>query len=106
MSLPFQWDSGNKKHVTEDYPERGNTIEEVESLFADSDFKPLPDRIDSRGEQQYHSVGLSNQNRLLYVVFSIRNGQIRPISCRPASRKERIRYAQISQQQRKEDPGN
>jgi uncharacterized DUF497 family protein len=90
----FQWDSGNIKHVIQDYPERANSIEEVQSVFNDPKFRPLPDRVDSRGEQQYSGVGLSNQNRLLFVAFSVRNGQIRPISCRPAGRKARDKYAQ------------
>lgn len=97
MPLPFQWDVGNTRHIIDDYPERGNTTNEIESLFADSLFAPLPDRVDNRGEQQYNAVGYSNQNRLLYVVFSVRSGYIRPISCRPASRKERNRYAKITQ---------
>ncbi len=100
--IEFQWDSGNIKHVIHDYPERGNTIEEVESVFTDPNFLPTPDRVDSRGEQQYSGVGLSNQNRLLFVAFSIRNGQIRPISCRPAGRKSRNQYAQDSQETNQE----
>ena len=88
----FQWDSGNIKHVIQDYPERANTTEEVESVFNDPKFRPVPDRVDNRGEQQYSGVGQSNQNRLLFVAFSVRNGQIRPISCRPASRKARDNY--------------
>jgi uncharacterized DUF497 family protein len=95
--LEFQWDSGNIKHVIYDYPERENTIEEIESVFTDPNFLPTPDRVDSRGEQQYSGVGLSNQNRLLFVAFVVRNGQIRPISCRPAGRKSRNQYAQDSQ---------
>jgi uncharacterized protein len=92
----FQWDTGNIKHVIQDYPERGNTIEEIQSVFDDPNFRPVADRVDSRGEQQYKAVGLSNQSRLLFVAYSIRNDQIRPISCRLASRKERNRYAQIT----------
>jgi uncharacterized DUF497 family protein len=92
--LEFQWDAANKGHIIDQYPERANTVEEVESLFVDPNFRPVPDRIDSRGEQQYSGVGLSNQNRLLFVAFSYRNGQIRPISCRPAGRKSRNQYAQ------------
>lgn len=95
--MDFQWDGGNIKHVIQDYPERENTVEEIESVFTDPHFLPTPDRVDSRGEQQYSGVGLSNQNRLLFVAFTIRNGQIRPISCRPASRKSRNQYAQDSQ---------
>lgn len=97
MSLPFQWDAGNIRHVIDEYPERGNTTDEIESLFADHTFVPRPDRMDSWGEQQYNAIGRSNQNRLLYVVFSVRNNQIRPISCRQASQKERNHYAQITQ---------
>lgn len=64
------------------YSERVNTMPEVESVFTDPNFQPRPDRIDDRGEQQYSGVGMSNQNRLLFVAFSIRNNQIRPISYR------------------------
>lgn len=95
MTLVFQWDTGNTRHIVNDYSERENTTGELESVFIDPNFSALPDRTDNQGEQQYNAVGLSNQNRLLYVVFSIRNGQIRPINCRPASRKERKRYGQI-----------
>lgn len=102
--MQFQWDNGNTRHLIIEYPERGNTTSEIESLFADPCFDALPDRVDNRGEQQYHALGRSNQNRLLYVIFSIRNGQIRPISCRPVSRKERDRYAQICEQQGAETP--
>jgi len=99
----FQWDSGNIKHVIQDYPERANSIEEAESLFNDPNFQPVPDRIDSRGEQQYSGVGRSNQNRLLFVAFSVRNGQIRPISCRPAGRKARDNYAQDDEKTNQEN---
>lgn len=95
--LEFQWDAANKEHIIDQYPLRANTAEEVESIFADPNFRPASDRVDNWGEQQYSGVGLSNQNRLLFVAYSLRNNQIRPISCRPASRKERNRYAQITQ---------
>jgi uncharacterized DUF497 family protein len=100
----FQWDIANIKHIIQDYPERGNSIEEVESVFADLFFSPTPDRVDSRGEQQYSGVGISNQNRLLFVAFSYRNGQIRPFSCRLASRKSRNQYDQDSQKTDREEP--
>ncbi len=94
--VDFQWDAANKGHIIDQHPLRANTIGEVESLFIDPNFKPAPDRVDNRGEQQYSGVAMSNQNRLLFVAYSIRNDQIRPISCRPAGRKERNRYAQIT----------
>ncbi len=97
MPLTFQWDAGNTHHIVDHYPQRDNSTDEVESLFNDPNFRPLPDRIDALGEQRYKAVALSNLNRFLYVAFTIRNDQIRPISCRPASRKERERYDQITQ---------
>ena len=100
----FQWDTGNIKHVIQDYPERQNTIEEIESVFDDPNFNPVPDRLDSRGEQQYSGVGLSNQNRLLFVAFSFRDGYIRLFSGRPASRKSRNQYDRDSQETDREEP--
>ena len=93
----FQWDMGNEGHVINDYPQRANTIEEVESLFYDPAPLALPDPEHGGQEERFKLVARSNQNRILFVVYVIRNGQIRPISCRPASRKERNRYAQITQ---------
>ncbi|WP_460673660.1 BrnT family toxin [Larkinella ripae] len=57
----------------------------VESIFYDLNFIAVPDRIDKAGEQQYHGLGISHLNTIKYVVFVIRNGEVRPISCRTAS---------------------
>ena len=93
----FQWDMGNESHIIDHYPLRANSIEEVESLFYDPAPLALPDPEHSDQEERFKLVARSNQNRILLVVYVIRNGQIRPISCRPASQKERERYAQITQ---------
>ncbi len=98
--LDFQWDGGNKGHIIDEYPARANTIEEVESLFLDPVPLALPDPKHSGQEERFKLVARSNQNRLLLVVYVIRKGQIRPISCRPASQNERKRYAQITQKPR------
>lgn len=95
--LEFQWDMGNERHIIDDYPLRANTVEEVESLFYDPAPLALPDLEHSGQEERFKLVATSNQNRILLVVYVIRNGQIRPISCRPASQNERNRYAQITQ---------
>lgn len=49
--MTFQWDNGNTQHIINHYPERANSILEIESLFSDPAFGPLPDRIDKYGEQ-------------------------------------------------------
>lgn len=95
--LDFQWDMGNQAHIIDHYPRRENTIQEVESLFTDPAPLALPDPAHSGQEDRFKLVARSNRNRLLLVVYVIRNGLIRPISCRPASQNERNRYAQINQ---------
>ena len=95
--LDFQWDMGNESHIVDAYPSRANTIEEVESLFYDPAPLALPDPEHSGQEERFKLVARSNQNRILLVVYVIRNGQIRLISCRPASQNERNRYAQVTQ---------
>ena len=92
MNSQFQWDAGNTQHILDNYPERENTIDEVESVFEDTHFITLPDRVDEFGEQRYHALGLSNRNTIKLGVFVIRNDEIRPVSCRTASRKERKLY--------------
>lgn len=95
--LTFQWDTGNESHIINHYSLRANTTEEVESLFYDPAPLALPDPKHSGQEERFKLVARSNQNRVLLVVYVIRNGQIRPISCRPASQNERSRYAQLIQ---------
>ncbi len=85
------------KHVLSDHPERENTVEEVESVFLDPHFRAVPDRTDGE-EQQYSGVGVGNDGLAKHVVFVIRNGQIRPITCRPASRKQRGKYEELRNQ--------
>ena len=91
--MKFQFDSGNTRHLFTDHPERNNSREEIESVFADPKFVGSLNRITPSGEERFHGVGTSNQNRVLYVVFVVRNGEIRPFSCRPASKEERKSYA-------------
>lgn len=90
--LDFQWDNGNINHIIHQYPNRANTIEEVESLFEDPNFIVNPNQIDSVGEQRFEGIGLSNQGRVLAIIFAYRNDQIRPISCWPANHSTRKRY--------------
>lgn len=92
MALKFEWDMGNLKHVIDDHPERENTVQEVESVFLDPNFIIVPDKIDERGEQRYSGVGVGNDKDEKFVIFVVRNGNVRPISCRRANRKDRIRY--------------
>lgn len=91
--LEFDWDEGNINHVIQQYPERGNTIEEVESIFLDKNFIGDFDREDPRtGELRYWGMGIGTQGILKYVVYVERIDKIRPITCYVAKRNQRHLY--------------
>lgn len=96
----FQWDEGNIKHIIQDYPDRDNSISEVESVFADPYALIKFSRLGANREERFQAIGLSNRFRICSVVFVIRNGQIRPVSCWPSKAKIRNEYAQNVKQKR------
>lgn len=93
----FHWDTGNLnknriKHKVEN--------KECEELFFN---KPLivitSDPVKSKSEKRYYAFGKTNVNRLLFIVFTIRNKQIRVISARNMSKKEAAFYEEQSKKQ-------
>jgi len=73
-----------------------NEVEEVFELGS-----ALPIGIQVRpviAEERLAIVGPTFGNRMLIVVFTLRNGKIRPISVRPAHKKEKSQYETILRQ--------
>ena len=89
----FEWDRGNRvKSATK----HGVTEDEVEEVFRLG--QGLPIGVQVRPivpEERLAIVGPTFSNRMLIVVFTLRNGRIRPISVRPAHKKERGQYEQV-----------
>jgi len=77
--MPFQWDAGNLTKL--DNVKRSGrdlTVDEIESVFADPDRLIETSYPDSKtGEPRYKVTGLSNLNRVISVIFVLRDGQIR-----------------------------
>ena len=46
-------------------------------------------------EERLGIVGPTKAGKLLHVVFTLREGRVRPISARPAHKKERGQYVEI-----------
>ena len=89
----FEWDAGNIQHVMFDHPDRENTREEIESIFTSIHFESEFDRLDPKtGEPRYYTLGLGTQDVVKYVVFVVRNGKFRPITCYPADQEQRRKY--------------
>jgi uncharacterized DUF497 family protein len=84
----FQWDEGNS---TKNWIKHNVTVSECEQVFFN---KPII--IDSiqkeTNEKRWYLLGRTDENKELFVVFTIRRKQIRIISARNMSKKERVIY--------------
>lgn len=83
--IEFQWDQGNidknkKKHRVSD--------QESEEVFFDEKKKTFIDKVHSDKEERFRIIGKTKQQRLLFVVFTVRKGKVRIISARDINRKE------------------
>lgn len=86
----FQWDEGNS---TKNSAKHAVTVEEVEAVFRSRQAAPLGVQVSPAvDEQRLGIVGPTHSGRLLQVVFTLRAGRVRPISARPAHRRERKLY--------------
>ncbi|MCX6344781.1 MAG: BrnT family toxin [Armatimonadetes bacterium] len=89
MKLLFEWDeakseSNLKKH--------GISFDEAKTVFGDPLSLTIQDAAHSNDENRFVDVGLSANRRLLVVVYTERNPNIRIISARKATAAERRAY--------------
>ena len=81
----FDWDNGNsnKNHKKHDV-----SLDEIEAIFAMKMAMPLGRQITPAvDEERLCLVGPTDTGRMLSVVFTLRDGRVRPISGRPASKR-------------------
>ncbi len=80
----FQWDKGNidknKKHKIID--------KEAEEVFFDENKTIYRDKLHSKYEERFITLGKTKEQRLLYAVFTKRGRKIRIISARDINSKE------------------
>ncbi len=89
----FEWDQGNS---SKSVIKHGVEQMEVESLFVLKLGVPLGWQIaPDMDEERLCVVGPTDSGRMISVVFTLREGKVRPISSRIASRKERVLYEKI-----------
>lgn len=69
-------------------------FEEAATVFDDPLFITVVDDEHSMDEERYITIGVSSQHRLLIVAHTDRDGQIRIISVREATKKEERFYAE------------
>jgi uncharacterized DUF497 family protein len=68
------------------------TFEEASTVFGDPLSLTIPDPVHSQAEQRSVIIGQTHQQKLLVVVHTERGDNIRIISARRATRRERKTY--------------
>ena len=93
VSLPefegFDWDQGN---IDKNWLAHHVTPQEAEQVFFNLPLLVVDDEKHSRTEKRYFVLGQTDENRPLFIVFTMRKGRIRVISARDMNRKERKVY--------------
>ena len=88
---PLEWDPDKaarnlRKHQV--------SFDEAATVFDDPMLITFVDEEHSSDEERYITIGSSNRGRLLVIAHTDREGQIRIISARKATRKEVKFYAE------------
>jgi uncharacterized DUF497 family protein len=82
----FEWDDGNRDKNWKKYQVSNGECEEV---FFNLPLLLKPDPTHSQAEDRYYVLGQTNAGRRLFVSFTIRGENIRVISARDMSKRER-----------------
>lgn len=85
----FDWDDGN---ATKNWDRHQVSNGECEEVFFCERLLVAPDVGHSQTEVRYYGLGQTAAGRMLFVVFTVREGRIRVISARPMNRQERSVY--------------
>jgi uncharacterized DUF497 family protein len=91
--ISFEWDKGNEE---KNWIKHKVTAEEAEEPFFTEDYVVLEDEShSSEEEKRYIMLGKNRQERLLFIVFTMRSVNIRIISARGADKKEVLFYEKV-----------
>lgn len=89
----FEWDRGN---INKSRDKHRVDPEDVESVFELKLAVPIGRQISPHVEEERLCiVGPSLDGRMISIIFTLREGRVRPISARDASRKERRLYEEV-----------
>jgi len=91
VPLTFEWDS---RKARSNLSKHGISFEEASTIFGDFLSLTIPDPDHSITERRYITMGRAFNGKLLVVVHTDRSDNIRIISARRASRRERRFYEQ------------
>ena len=85
----FEWDKAN---ILKNWEKHRVSHIECEEIFFNQPLVTGTDEPHSVRESRYYALGETDAGRRLFIVFTVRSNQIRVISARDMSRKERQAY--------------
>jgi uncharacterized DUF497 family protein len=92
VPLTFEWDS---RKARSNLAKHGVGFEEASTVFGDPLSLTIPDPEHSLAEQRYITIARAFNGKLLVVVHTDRGDNIRIVSARRASRRERKSYEEV-----------
>jgi uncharacterized protein len=95
--LLFQWDP---KKAKENLETHGISFDEASTAFGDTLSLAIYDPLHSEEEDRFILIGNSHRNRLLVIVHTERAENIRIISARKATKKERKQHEENAKRSR------
>lgn len=88
----FEWDKGN---IEKNWLKHGVSYKEIEEIFSNKPLLVSEDKKHSKIEERYQALGKTNNERLIFLSFMVRNNKVRVISARDMSKKEEKIYENI-----------
>lgn len=82
----FEWDEGN---LLKNWETHRVSASECEQVFFNRPLVAIPDEKHSVDEPRFYALGVTDAGRNLFVVFTVRQKNIRVISARNMNRRER-----------------
>ncbi|MGH9931415.1 MAG: BrnT family toxin, partial [Pyrinomonadaceae bacterium] len=89
VRMQFEWDP---KKAKSNLRKHRVSFSEASMVFSDVFSFTYDDAAHSYGEQRYVTLGMSDQSRVLVVAHTMRGEQVRLISARKATPRERRAY--------------
>jgi len=93
MKLNFEWD---EKKARDNLKNHKISFDEAVTVFSDPLSITIPDPEHSEDEQRHVGIGVSSRGRVLVVVHTESKGNVRIISCRKATPRERRVYEEAN----------
>ena len=84
----FDWNQGNPEHIKK----HSVDYKECEEVFVNTPLRLNDDKEHSKVEQRLQVLGKTNNQRVLFIAFTIRKNKVRVISARDQNEKERRKY--------------